>query len=40
MTVYTFINVKQNEKIFYEKLFKLLFLLVIVFFGGIIHILN
>lgn len=35
MIVYTFINIKQNTKIFYEKMFKLVFLLLIVFFGGI-----
>jgi hypothetical protein len=39
MIVYTFINIRQNKKIFYEKVFKLIFLLVVVFFGGILFLL-
>lgn len=39
MIVYTFINIRQNKKIFHEKIFKLIFLLIIVFFGGILFIL-
>jgi len=39
MILYTIINIRQNKKILYEKLFKLLFLLLIVFFGGILFIL-
>ncbi|HEV7702233.1 MAG TPA: hypothetical protein VGO63_02205 [Candidatus Paceibacterota bacterium] len=39
MTLYTLINIKQNKKILHEKIFKLIFLLVIIFFGGIIFIL-
>jgi len=39
MIIYTFINIRQNKKILFEKIFKLVFLLVIVFFGGILFIL-
>ena len=39
MVIYTFINIRQNKKILNEKLFKLFFLLVIVFFGGILFVL-
>ena len=39
MVVYTFINIRQNKKIFYEKMFKLIFLLVVVFLGGVLFIL-
>ena len=38
MIIYTMINVRQNKKILREKLFKLFFLLVVVFFGGIMFI--
>lgn len=39
MIIYTFINIRQNKKILTEKIFKLVFLLVIVFLGGILFIL-
>ncbi len=39
MILYTLINVRQNKKVFHEKIFKLAFLLVIVFLGGIMFIL-
>ena len=39
MILYTVINIRQNKKILYEKIFKLIFLLVIVFLGGILFIL-
>jgi len=39
MVIYTIINVWQNKRILNEKLFKLFFLLVIVFLGGILFIL-
>ncbi|MFZ1019793.1 MAG: hypothetical protein WAN61_02290 [Minisyncoccia bacterium] len=39
MIIYTFINIRQNKNILYEKIFKLLFLFVIVFLGGILFIL-
>jgi len=39
MLVYTVINVRRNRKILHEKIFKLIFLLIIVFFGGILFIL-
>ena len=39
MIIYTFINIRQNKKIFHEKIFKLIFLLIIVFCGGILFIL-
>jgi len=35
MILYTIINIKQNRRILYEKIFKLIFLLIIIFFGGI-----
>ena len=35
MVLYTGINIKQNKKILLEKIFKLLFLLLVIFFGGI-----
>ena len=39
MIIYTIINIRQSKKILHEKLFKLAFLLVIVFLGGIIFLL-
>ena len=39
MIIYTFINIRQNKKILHEKVFKLIFLLVIIFFGGILFLL-
>lgn len=39
MILYTIINIRQSKKIFYEKIFKLTFLLIVVFLGGIIFIL-
>lgn len=39
MVIYTLINIRQNKKIFWEKIFKLAFLLVVVFFGGILFVL-
>jgi hypothetical protein len=39
MIVYTIINIRQNKKILNEKIFKLAFLLAIVFAGGILFIL-
>lgn len=38
MIIYTFINIKHNNKIWPEKIFKLIFLLIIVFFGGIFFV--
>ncbi|MBI3888879.1 hypothetical protein HY311_03790 [Candidatus Nomurabacteria bacterium] len=38
MVIYTLINIRQNKKIFYEKMFKLIFLLLVVFLGGILFI--
>lgn len=39
MIIYTAINIRRNKKILHEKIFKLVFLLIIVFFGGILFIL-
>jgi hypothetical protein len=39
MVVYTFINIRQNKKIFYEKMFKLIFLLIVIFLGGVLFLL-
>ena len=39
MIFYTVINIHQNKKILSEKIFKISFLLIIVFFGGVWFIL-
>ncbi|MDD4989294.1 MAG: hypothetical protein PHV42_02610 [Candidatus Pacebacteria bacterium] len=36
MIVYTLINIKHNKQMRSQKIFKLIFLLVVVFFGGIL----
>lgn len=38
MAIYTLINIKHNQKIWPQKIFKLIFLLIIIFFGGILFI--
>ncbi|MCX6752019.1 MAG: hypothetical protein NTZ87_00745 [Candidatus Nomurabacteria bacterium] len=39
MVIYTIINIRRNKKILHEKIFKLVFLLIIVLLGGILFIL-
>ena len=36
MIIYTFFNIKNNRGALYQKLFKLFFLLLIIFLGGIL----
>ncbi len=36
MIIYTFLNIKNNKGVLYQKLFKLFFLLLIIFFGGLL----
>jgi len=38
MVIYTLINIKYNKETWYFKFFKLLYLLVIIYFGGIMFI--
>jgi hypothetical protein len=38
MIIYTAINIQQNRRVLHEKVFKLMFLLIIIFFGGILFI--
>ncbi len=38
MIIYTLINIKHNQKIWPQKIFKLIFLLVIILFGGILFV--
>ena len=40
MIIYTFINIRENRKILHEKIFKLAFLLLIVFLGGVLFVLQ
>jgi hypothetical protein len=40
MIIYTAINIRQNKKILHEKIFKLAFLLVIMFLGGVLFLLK